>query len=248
MSHTTIRTPALAAFALGEPIKPVGFLPNGRPIYPIAGGAPDDPPEPQRPDGVSEDEWNALGDPGKRAIVRERERAEAAERSLAAARQRPAPPKPQPPKADDKPKGDDKPNGELDIAAIVQQAVEAAVKPFREAEEQRQTQSAAEKITQSVLDAAKARLHDPTDALANIDLTAVVNDQGAVDETKVKDALDDLVKRKPHLAKPGERQAPPGIGGGAPAGATDADKVKAVLADMQRAAGVRLPAATGGVA
>lgn len=37
-------TPALTAFALGEPILPVGYLPNGRPVFPIAGGAPDDPP------------------------------------------------------------------------------------------------------------------------------------------------------------------------------------------------------------
>lgn len=34
-------TPALTAFALGEPIKPIGYLPNGRPVFPIAGGAED---------------------------------------------------------------------------------------------------------------------------------------------------------------------------------------------------------------
>ena len=81
-----------------------------------------------------------------------------------------------------------------------------------------------------------------TDALTGIDLTTVVNDQGQADPAKLKTALDDLVTRKPHLAKPAERIAPPGIGGGAPAGATDAEKVKAVLADMQKATGVRLPA------
>lgn len=34
-------TPALAAFALGEPICPIGYLPNGRAVFPIAGGAED---------------------------------------------------------------------------------------------------------------------------------------------------------------------------------------------------------------
>lgn len=202
--------------------------------------------DPQRPDGVSEDEWNALGDPGKRALVRERERAEAAERSLAATRQRPAP-KPAPPggnhqgeQQQQKASGG---GGETDIAAIVQQAVAAALKPFQEAEERRQTEAAADRVRQAVIDAAKPRLHDASDALMGIDLTAVVDDQGHADPDKIKAALDDLVTRKPHLAKSAERQAPPGIGGGAPAGVTDGEKVKAILADMQRATGVRLPAA-----
>lgn len=41
--HTT---PALAAFFRGEPIKPIGFLPSGRAVFPIAGGAPDPEPDP----------------------------------------------------------------------------------------------------------------------------------------------------------------------------------------------------------
>lgn len=208
---------------------------------------PDPPTAPERPDGISEDEWNALGDPGRTAITREREARQAAERALAASRARPAPPKapakpadpPKPPEKPEKPAG-----GEIDVAAIVQQAVAAAVKPFQDAEERRQTEAAAGKVRDAVLEAAKTRLHDATDALANIDLTAVVNDQGQADATKVTKELDDLVKRKPHLAKTTERHAPIGIGGGAPAGATDAEKVKAVLADMQRATGVRLPAAS----
>lgn len=35
------KTPTLAAFALGEPIRPIGYLPSGRPVFPIAGGAED---------------------------------------------------------------------------------------------------------------------------------------------------------------------------------------------------------------
>lgn len=223
-----------------------GWSMTATPPEPTPSG-PDAPPE--RPDGVEEAEWNALGDPGRKAIVRERARADTAERNLAAARAKPAPPpKPaapaptgvQPPAEPAKPKESDQP----DLAAIIQQAVAAAVKPFTDREEQRGIEDAADKIRTGVLDAAKLRLHDATDALANIDLTTVVNDQGVIDTDKVKTALDDLVTRKPHLAKAEQRQAPIGIGGGAPAGATDADKVKAVLADMQRATGVRPPSIT----
>lgn len=32
-------TPALSAYAAGRTIAPIGFLPNGRPVFPIAGGA-----------------------------------------------------------------------------------------------------------------------------------------------------------------------------------------------------------------
>ena len=204
------------------------------------------PPEPEipaeAPEGVSDEEWSALGDPGKKALVRERERADNALRDLAAARARPTPPaqpRPTPPgQAPAAPAAGSEP----DVQALVEQAVAAAVKPFQEAEQTRQAQEAAGKIQTAVLEAAKAHLQDETDALANIDLTTVVNDQGQADAEKIKTALDALVVKKPHLAKSAQRFAPPGIGGGAPAAATDAERVKSVLADMQRATGVRIPA------
>lgn len=225
----------------------VGAPENEPPANPPA--APPAPPAaPERPDGVTEDEWNALSAPGKAALTREREARHAAERALAASRARPAPPKAPatPPAAPAAPPREDtdKPGGQPDIAAIVQQAVAAAIKPFTDREEQKATMDAAEKVRDAVLEAAKPLLHDSTDALASIDLTTVVNEQGQADPVKVKTALTDLVTRKPHLAKSQQRIAPPGIGGGAPAGATDAEKVKAVLADMQRATGVRPPAST----
>jgi hypothetical protein len=116
----------------------------------------------------------------------------------------------------------------------VKQAVDEAVKPFREAEERRELEAYAERVRSAVLDAAKPLLHDATDALANVDLAGVVDDNGLADPAKVKSVLDDLVKRKPHLAKSPQRQAPAGIGGGAPADATDGEKVKAALARMQQ--------------
>lgn len=251
MSHTPLPThPTRKHPHTGLALQAVGFRRSGAPISPILGASPDDPPAPtnppevQRPDGVTEEEWTALGDPGRAAIVREREARQAAERQLAAARARPAPPKPaDPPKP--QPADPAKPSDAPDFAALIKEAVAAAVKPFEDRETERGVQEAAEKVQKTVADAAKDLLHDATDALTNIDLTTVVNDQGQADADKVKTALDDLIKRKPHLAKPqAERIAPPGIGGGAPAGTTEGDKVKAVLADMQKATGVRIPGTT----
>ena len=65
----------------GALLEAVGVLPNGKVIWPILGGDDSNPPV-ERPEGVTEEEWEALGDPGKRAIVRERERAEKAEREF----------------------------------------------------------------------------------------------------------------------------------------------------------------------
>lgn len=209
------------------------------------------PAPPERPDGISEEEWTALGDPGKAAIQRERAARQKAESDLAAARARPAPPKNTPPAAPPaqlpsapaQPPGAGATGDQPDLAALVQQAVAAAIQPLQEAETQRQAETAANKVRDAVTEAAKKVLHDSSDAIANIDLTKVVNDQGQADPEKVKTEIEDLLKRKPHLGK-GPRTAPPGIGGGAPATATDADKVKAVLADMQKGTGVRPPATT----
>lgn len=41
---TRTLTPALAAYFAGRHIEPIGFLPSGRPVFPIAGGAEDDQP------------------------------------------------------------------------------------------------------------------------------------------------------------------------------------------------------------
>lgn len=212
---------------------------------PPAGGGTDDPPE--RPEGVAEDEWNSLGDPGKRAIVRERNRADAAERTLAASRARPTPPPRPTPAPAPAPTGGGqtdppKPSGDQpDIATLIQQTVAAALKPITEREEQRTIDEAADKVRSAVVDAAKPVLHDATDALAAIDLTTVIDANGVADPTKVKAALDDLVARKPHLAKPAQqqRQAPPGIGGGAPAAASEGEKVAAALARMQKSVNLR---------
>lgn len=197
----------------------------------------------ERPDDIPEADWDALGDPGKQALVRERARAASAEEQVAALRAELAKAaKPAPPKPTDPPKPDPKPGDQPDVAKLVQDAVAAAIKPFQEAETQRQAEVAAGKVRDAVVEAAKSRLHDSSDAVANIDMTKVVDDQGAADPAKITAELDDLVKRKPHLAKSATLVAPPGIGGGGPASTTDAEKVKAILADMQKATGLRTAA------
>ena len=207
-----------------------------------------DPPEPDpdapvQPDGVSDSDWAALGDPGKRAIVRERERATTAERDLAALRAtlRPKPtPPPAPPKQDDPPvtpKADD-------IAALISAAVEAAIAPLRQEREHDAAEASARRVVESVSKQAEGRFIDPSDALG-IDMAGIVDDQGQADVAKVTAALDALLRAKPHLAKPAtdDRRRPgaDAMLGGTPT-TPEADRVKSALARMQSATGVKLPA------
>lgn len=209
----------------------------------------EDPPEPQRPEGISEEEWTALGDPGKKAIVRERERNAQLERDLAVARAKPAPPRTPAPTATTPPTGvtppatAPSPDGQPDVAKLIADGIAAAMKPFEDREQHRQNQAAAELVRDAVLKAAESRFHDATDALGNVDLTAVVNEQGAADAAKITAALDAALSAKPHLAKATHRVAPPGIGGGGPAVVPEAEQVKSLLAQMQSSAGVRTPPA-----
>lgn len=211
--------------------------------------APAGPPAPAaRPEGVSEQEWSALGDAGQQAIVRERERANAAERALAASRARPAPPKDGPPKPGDGPKPGDPPkpsdgpkpgDNKLDVAALIEQAVTKAVQPFVQRDQEREAATAASRIQEAVTAAAKDRFHDATDALS-IDLASVTDGQGGPDTTKIGAALEDLLKRKPHLGKDPRPHAAPGYGAAQPAGPASLDeRVKAQLAEMQAQTGVR---------
>ena len=195
---------------------------------------------PERPDGIEATEWDALGDPGKQALVRERQRATDAERKLAAA----LAPKPKPPTPAPAPKAPElKPDGEQpDMAALIQAAVEAAVAPLRQAQEQQAIDAQARAVIDAVKAAAADRLHDASDATSLLDLTALVGADGAPDTAKIAAAINDLVAAKPHLARPQPygRQGNPALYG-APAGPSAEDKVKASLARMQAASGIKLP-------
>jgi hypothetical protein len=202
--------------------------------------APAAAPEVERPDGVSDAEWAALGDPGKAALVRMKQRMSAAEQALAAVRQRPTQPpapQPEPPKADGKGSGD-----QPDIAALISQAVAAAMAPMIQQQQATAAEQAAQRVRDGILDAAKDRLLDPTDALAHVDLTSLTDGNGGLDAAKLTAAIDNLVQRKPHLARPIDttRRALPGSGHGpsVPAVGSYDDQVKARLARMREAAGI----------
>lgn len=194
---------------------------------------------PQRPDGVSEAEWTALGDPGKNAIVRERARAVKAEQDLAAARS--APPKaPAPPP--DPPKTPTPNDGQPDLAQMIQDAVSAAVAPFQQRDQEREANEAASAIRTAVLTAATDLFHDTEDALS-IDLPSLTDGNGRPDDTKIQDALKNLLTRKPHLGKPADlrRRTPVGAPVGASGGASPSldDRTKAALERMQQSSGVK---------
>lgn len=222
----------------GAPIMALGFRRDGRPIFPIMGGDPSNDP-PERPEEVSEEEWESLGDPGKQALIRVRQERDDARREAAAAKA-----KPKPPAAPVKPAGQTTDTGtgdEPDVAKLIQSAVAAAIKPFEEREQQRDAQAAAQAVRDAVVTAAKDKLHDGTDGLM-IDLTTVVGEDGTPDAKKIEDALDALVKAKPHLAKDTRRFAVPGVGPSAGGGEVPMkDRVQNVLAQMQSATGVRIP-------
>lgn len=217
---------------------PAGTIPAGGPAQP--------PPAPARPDGVTEAEWSALGDPGKAALVRERQRANAAEQALAAARAVSTPPKPAPPAAPPTPPKQQppgEPGGQPDIAALIEAAVAKATAPLLDAQAQRDAEAAAGRIQQAVTAAAGERFYDPTDALAQIDLASVTDGNGQPDAAKITAALDALLQRKPHLGRPTDdrRRAAPssGVGSGGSSSIPLDDRVKATLARMQSATGVR---------
>lgn len=198
------------------------------------------PDEPTRPEDVSEEVWDALGDAGKQAIQRERDKNAQLTRDLAAARARPAPPK-TPPATPPAPPQPTQPAGD-DLAAQIKAAVAEAVAPLQEAQQKRDATEAARKIADAVQAAAADVLHDKTDAL-QIDLTTVVDDNGQADQQKIQDQLTKLVQAKPHLAKTDGRRYPQHDSFGGAGGNTPplADRVKSELAVMQQATGIRPP-------
>lgn len=227
-----------------EPVGGGGQPAATPPPAPAPAPAPVPPAAPEKPDGVSDAEWAALGDPGKSAIVRERQRAATAEQALAAERARHTPKPPGTPPAPNPAAPAKTADGQPDIAALIQQAVTAATAPLLEAQAQRDAETAASVIRDSVTTAASARFHDPTDALAQIDLTTLTDGNGRPDQQKITTALDDLLTRKPHLGKviDSRRHAPPGtpigatgVGPGAPLD----ERVKATLTRMQQSSGVK---------
>jgi len=233
----------------GARFTPLGYRKNGAPIWPILGGSepPNQPDITTRPEGVAQDEWDALADPGKRAVVRERtaraeaetarasekQAREAAEQALAAAKAAGT--------KTDPPKGGGQTGDPGDVAEQIRLGIETAMAPYRERDQQREAAEAAQKVRDAVTQAAGERFHDAGDAVAQLDLTTLIDSQGRADTAKVDDALTKLLERKPYLGKAvdSRRRASDGslIGGSGGGTASLEDRVKAQLALMKNASG-----------
>lgn len=246
MGQTMKKTTRLSAYAAGA-VSPAQVPAFHRARFGDARMEAGEPTPPERPEGVSEEEWNALGDPGKVALQRERQARAEAEQKLADATK----PKPTPPaQAGRKPadqQGDGPNSGDQqDIAALIAQAVQAAVAPFQQEQQQWRAEQAATRIREHVTAAAQGRFHDASDVLAQVDVSDLTDGNGAPDPAKITAALDDLAQRKPHLVRPqyAPRTPAPGapFGGGQSQQQTLDDRVKESLARMQQSSGVHVTA------
>lgn len=154
-----------------------------------------------------------LGDGGKRALDEERRQRKAAERQLKAM--------------------------QAEIEKIKSAALPEAERAIEEARK-----TAAAEIEQKwkaktaeahVIAVATKKLEDPEDAVAFLDdLGQFIDDDGKPDRKAIEKEIDDLLKRKPHLAVNGGRRRVGDGDGGARGVAAPADDMNALL---RRAAG-----------
>lgn len=210
---------------------------------------------PQRPDDVTQEEWDALGDPGRRALdrvrrgqreaERQREAAVAAQADVVKERDaarvelealRKAPPKPDPPK--------DQPDVAAQIQAAVDSALQNVTKTYTEQLDNLRAERAAEQLTAQAQRIATDVLVDPALVGTFVDLRGVLNAQGQLDEQALRDNLATVVEQRPYLKRPDQ---PPGGGnpfGGHPGGARPApdkatfDARVAAQLDMARQSGL----------
>ena len=99
-------------------------------------------------------------------------------------------------------------------------------------------------LAKNRLERARNFLYDDLKLMAETDLT--VDDNGNPDAAKITEQINDLLTRKPHLGRPsfgGRFGVQDGsLGGGHPGGQSEADRVKALVAEMQSSTGVKVPA------
>jgi hypothetical protein len=207
-------------------------------------------------EGVSAEEWQALGDPGKAALRRERQARDDLQRQLAEARKpapqpvpvpapapapAPAPPAPQP-QPQPTPSGSDTPVFSDLIAQAVSQAVQQAVAPLQQRFAQDDQARAQQAFDAALGERAGQVLADVRDA-ALLDRSALVDANGQPDAARINAVLQQLVTDRPHLARrtsvgqplaapsgalPALASAPSGQGFGAPAALSIEDKRKHV--------------------
>ncbi|MFD9124944.1 hypothetical protein [Kitasatospora sp. NPDC059571] len=191
---------------------------------------PTDPPAPQGgdPDPGKPDDGDGLGDKGKQALDRMKaERAEA-KRLAAAEKQR----------ADELAAKvaafEDRDKTDLERATAASEAA------------QKQAQAATARAVRAEVKALAAEgFADPTDAAAFLDLSSYADAAGEIDTAKIATDLADLLKNKPHLARPADGprgpRPDPGQGARPPAPPTDYRTADRATFDAELARmGVRL--------
>lgn len=206
-----ITTPALTAYFAGRTLSPIGFLPNGRPVFPIAGGAEDDPPQDKGGDdkGGKDDQPADYKPPATQAdldrIISERLRRQAETKFG---------------DYDDlRTKAAEADKAREAAMSDAERAVEAARKEGESAAQERANARLIRSEARAL--AATAKFRDPSDAVAFLDLAKVsVNDEGDVDAKAIRDQLKTLADSKPYLVDDGKTPRPKpdkgqgGTGGG----------------------------------
>lgn len=204
--HNAIRTPALTAFALGEPVRPIGHLSNGRAVFPIAGGAPDEGGDAAADAGADKGKGGGADDFKPITTPEEMSRF-LAERDLVVSQR----------VAREREKYAD--YSELKAkAAEHDKAIEAArtdqEKAVEAAKNEGRTEALAAANSRLVAAearalAAEAKFRNPVLAVRAVDLKDVaVNDAGEVDADAIKARLKELSDADPYLLDDGKKPAP----------------------------------------
>lgn len=214
----------------GEPVQALGVRRNGTLIWPQLGAAPEDEDDTggdgdqdDTGDGDADDD-KPLGEAGQKALTAEKEkRRKAAERARAAEKER-----------------DD---ARAELAKLKAGKTGDDNKPDadeirRAAREEAQAETLKERVLDKIEAKAAVRFADPEDAVALLGRRAdEFIDGKRVDLDAIVEALDELLEKKPHLAKQvkGKRNPDPdksqGAGRGGNSGAGDLD---AQIAEAQQ--------------
>jgi hypothetical protein len=209
----------------GEPIQALGVRRNGDPIWPQLGAAPNDEDDTGGDDDQGDDDGGSdgdeddkpLGERGQRALTAEKEkRRKAAERARTAEQRAMA--------------------AEAEVARLKAGKTGDDDKPDadeirRTAREEAQAETLKERVLDKIEAKAAAKFADPEDAVALLGRRAdEFIDGRKVDVDSIVEALDELLEKKPHLAKQaakGKSRPDPdksqGAGKGGNSGAGDID-------------------------
>lgn len=193
-------TPALAAFFAGRPIEPIGFLPNGRPVFPIAGGAEDG-------DGAGAGKSSGGADDFKPITTAEEMSRFLAEKDLVISQR----------VAREREKYADYDSLKTK-AAEYDKAIEAARTDQEKAVEAAKAEGRTEALTtanarllsaEARALAAEAKFASPALAVRALDLSGVkVNDDGSVDADAIKSKLKELAESGAFVIETGEKSKP----------------------------------------